>query len=82
MHSWGEFWTQTIQRDQKTQVPLLKTGWLTLTLHTPPPKGWANHPSHHPSSPPPGHTPILTPYKEQACPSPGIKKARVPSGPQ
>ena len=42
-----------------------------------PPKEGAKHLS-HPSNPTPGHTPTLTPYKEQACASLGSKPARGP----
>ena len=42
---------------------------------TAPPKGWANHLS-HPCSPTPGHTSILTPYKEQVHPFSRSQQAR------
>ena len=48
--------------------PGAKPGYCACPLHTTLPKGWAKHLS-HPSSPTPGHTPTLTPYKEPACPS-------------
>ena len=50
-----------------------RAGYCAHPLHTPPPKGWAKHLS-HPSGPTPGHTPTLTPYKEQARPSQGANK--------
>ena len=54
-----------------------KAGYCACPLHTMPPKGWANHLS-HPSGMTPGHTPTLTPYKEQARPHSGSKQAREP----
>ena len=70
---------QKIQRDQKPnchfwrarskhRVLGTKAGYWTCPLHTTPPKGWAKHLS-HPCSPTPGHTPTLTPCKDQASPS-------------
>ena len=59
----------------KNRVSGAKTGHCTYPLHTTPPKGWAKHLS-HPSGPTPGHTPTLTPYKEQAFPPSGSKQAR------
>ena len=52
--SWGKFWAPKIQRDQKTQLPLLqcleqKQGTGHAPAHTAPPKGWANHGSHPPA---------------------------------
>ena len=44
-----------------------KQGTAHAPLHTMPPNGWAKHLS-YPSSLTPGHTPTLTPWKEQACP--------------
>ena len=81
MHSWGKFWTQKIQRDQKTQFPLLKSleykkgigresRYCACLLHSTPPEWWANH-LNHPSSLTPGHTPPFIPHKEQAYPLPG-----------
>ena len=40
-----------------------KSSACTCLLHTPPPKGQANH-LNHPSGPTPGHTTTLTSYKE------------------
>ena len=84
MCSWGKFWTQKIQRDQKNPTATFekagaKTGCLeqkqgtacTWPLHTTSPKGWAKLLS-QPSGPTPGHTPTLTPYKKQACPPQGV----------
>ena len=67
---------QKIQRDQKSQLPLLKgwsktrvlgakAGYCACPLHTTPPKGRAEHLS-CPSGLMPGHTLTLTPYKEPA----------------
>ena len=73
MHRGGQFRIQTIQRDQKLQLPHFfrsleqKQGVGRKNIpsaHTPP-TGWANHLS-HPSSLTPGHTSTLTLYKEQA----------------
>ena len=87
MCSWGKFWIKDT-KGPKTQLPLLKSleqksrgseakaGSCAWPLHTIPPKGWANHPS----SPTPGHTPTLIPYKERAHPHPHStqKRAREP----
>ena len=43
-----------------------KERYCACPLHSTPPKGWANYLS-HPSCQTPEHTPILLPYKEQAC---------------
>lgn len=73
---------QMIQRDQKTQLPLLKSpekkqGTAHSPLHMTSPKGWANHLS-HPFGLTPGHTPTFTPYKEQAHPlTQGASKQRA-----
>ena len=74
----GQILDQKIQRDQKTQLPLLKgleqkqgVGSKSRILSVPPAlsttKGWADYLS-HPSSQTPRHTPTLIPCKEQACP--------------
>ena len=70
-----------IQRDQKTQLPPLKsqeqkqgTAHAPCTQHNT--KGWPNHLS-QPSSWTPGHTPILTPYKEPARPCWGVSKQGI-----
>ena len=73
---------QIIQRDQKAQLPLLKSpekkqGTAHSPLHKTSPKGWANHLS-HPSGLTPEHTPTLTPYKEQARPP--LQGAGKPKG--
>ena len=57
MHSWGKFWTQKIQRDQKLQLPLFekpgakiacqnKSRVLHMSLHKIPPQKWTKHLSH------------------------------------
>ena len=53
-----------------------KAGHCTCPLHSAPPKGWADCPS-HPSGLTHRHTPTLTPYKEQACSlaNPGCSQA-------
>ena len=74
----GQILDQKIQKDQKTQLPLLKNReekpgvgsksrvlCMSPALNTT--KGWAEHLS-HPSGLAPGHTPTLTPYKEPARP--------------
>ena len=53
-----------------------KAGYCACPLHTPPPKGWANHLS-QPSGETSGHTPTLSPYKEQACPPSGSKHVNM-----
>ena len=50
-----------------------KAVYCACPLHATPPKGWAKQLSHLPSLTP-GHTPIRTPCKEQACPSPGASQ--------
>ena len=65
-------------RRPKTQLLLLrsweqKAASCACPLHATPPKGWAKHLSHLPSLTP-GHTPILTPCKEKACPSLGASQ--------
>ena len=78
MGGWGKFWTKDTKRPKhpychfwrarsKNRVSRAKAGYCACPLHTPPPKGWADH-LRHPSSPTPGHTPTLTPCKEQARP--------------
>ena len=75
MHSWGKFWTKDQKHSTATsESQEQKQG--TCPLHTPPPKGWANH-LRHPSGPTPGHTPSLTPYKEPAHPSSGSKQGKL-----
>ena len=61
MHSWDKLWAK--DPTATFGEPGAKAGYCAYPLHTPPPKGWAIHLS-HPSGP--GHTPTLTPYKEQA----------------
>ena len=76
-HSWSKFLTPKIQRDQKSQLPLLRShewrqGIAHCRLHTPPPQSWAKH-LKLPSSPMPGHTPTLTQVqalREQASKGP------------
>ena len=71
-HSWGKFWTKETQGAwSKSRGLGAKAGYCACPLHTPPPKGWADHQS-HPSSPTPGHTLTLTLtlYKERARPPP------------
>jgi len=65
-------------RRTKTQLLLLKSleqkaATCACPLHATPPKRWAKHLSHLPSLTP-GHTAILTPYKEKACPSLGASQ--------
>ena len=80
--SWDKFWTQKIQRDQETQLPLLKSleqkqgvGSKSKVLRMPPAHtttyGVGKHLSH-----PSGDTPTLTPYKEPACPCSGSEQTR------
>ena len=70
MHSWGKFWTKDKKRPKNPtanfEEPGAKTVYFVCPLHIPPTREWAKHLS-HPSGPTPGHTPTLTPYKEQAC---------------
>ena len=84
MCSWGKFWTPKIQRDQTIQLPLLKNldqklgvgekaGCCSCPMEKTPLKGWADHLS-RPSSLIPGHSPILSPYKEQVAPSWGVSE--------
>ena len=53
-----------------------KAGYRAYPLHSTPPEGWAKHLS-HPSSQPPGHTPILTRYEKQAQPLWGTSKQNM-----
>ena len=50
-----------------------KAGYCACPLNSTPPEGWAKHLS-HPSGLTPGHTPALTPEKEQACPPQGANE--------
>ena len=56
MYSWGKFWAKDTKRPKTPNAtfeePGAKAGYWADTLHTPQPKGWANHLS-HPSSPTP-----------------------------
>ena len=58
------------------EEPGAKAGYCPCPLHITPLKGWAKHLS-HPSSPTPGHTPTLTPHKEQACTFLGSREQRA-----
>ena len=81
MRSWGKFWTQKIQSDQKSQLPLLKSleqkqssesecSVVSMPAAHNAMKGVGKYLSYL-SSLTPGHTPTLTPCKEQArFPSP------------
>ena len=73
----GQITDSEIHRDQRNQLPLLKSREQKQgTVHSPPhttsPKEWADHLS-QPSGPTPGHTPTLIPYKEPARPPSGSK---------
>ena len=60
-----------IQKDQKNatfEESAAKARYCVCPLHTPPPKGWANHLS-HPSALTPEHTPTLTSKKEPTHPT-------------
>ena len=70
-HDWSNLAAAATSKEPgaKTRCwQLQKQGPVHSTLHSIPPKWWANHLS-HPSSPILGHTPLFTPYKEPA-PSP------------
>ena len=80
MRNWGKFWTNNTKRPKNPaaafEEPREKAGYCAHPLHTTSPKGWANH-LNHPFGLTPGHTPTLTPYKEQAHPpSQGASKQR------
>ena len=51
----------------KNRELVAKAGYCACPLHTTPPKGWTNDPS-HPSGQTPGYIPTLIPYKERARP--------------
>ena len=76
--SWGKLWSKDTKRPKKPNCHfwrarsknrelVAKAGYCACPLHTTPPKGWTNDPS-HPSGQTPGYIPTLIPYKEQACP--------------
>ena len=73
MCSWGKLWTKRYKRPKNStatsEEPGAKVGYCACPLHLTPPEGWADDLS-YPSGPNPGHTPTLTPYKEQACQPP------------
>ena len=50
-----------------------KAGYCACPLYSTPPKGWAKHLS-HPSGQTPGHTPTLTPYRNELVPPWGACK--------
>ena len=60
--------------EQKQNVVNNNRG-LSCPLHTTPPAGWAKHLSQL-SGLTPGHTPTLTPCKEQACPTLGSEQTK------
>ena len=66
MHNWGIFWTEDT-RGRKTHTATSEGPGAKRECweQTPPPEGWASH-QKPASSPIPGHTPALTPQKEQA----------------
>ena len=85
--SWGKFWTQKIQRNQKSQLPLLKSlkqkhsleskySVLSMSDAHNAMKGVGKYLSYF-SSLTPGHTPALTPCKEQA-PFPSPRNSPLP----
>ena len=70
MHSWDKLWA-TRYKKIKAQLPLLRC-WeqkqvLSISQHTAPPRGWADHLS-HPSCLTHRSAPTLTPHKGPACP--------------
>ena len=76
MRSWGKFWTKDTETKKSSchfWRAQRKAGYCVWPLHTPPPKGWANHPS-HPAGLDPRHAPTLLPYEEQAYPAQGASK--------
>ena len=88
MSSWGKLWTTRYKKTKNptatSEEPGAKAGGRETAqgtahypLHSTPPKGRADHLSHA-SSPTPGHTPTLTPYKEPALPASGSEQAGEP----
>ena len=69
MHaSWGQLSTTRYEIKKPNAISEelgIKAGYCACFIHTPPPKGWADH-LRHPSSLSPGHTPTVTPYTEPA----------------
>ena len=69
IHSLDKLWTVGYKKNENPDAiskdPGEKAGYCTCTLHTAPPRGWADH-LNHPSGPTPGPASPLAPYKAPA----------------
>ena len=80
MHSWGQLWTT---RYKQTKIPTAtsevsgaKARYCAWSLHTAPPRGWADHLSHA-SGLTPGSAPTLTPLTAPARPASGSDQGKL-----